>query len=97
MGNAVTLGLFAGLVLVCVAIVLYSLFGKHRSIFVAIPTFLVMALAIAPQIVNPGGAGLKLQLVIAIGAALGLVRQFQRVGMVDDALDEADQIGRAHV
>ena len=79
MGNSVTLAIFGLAVLVCLAIVLYSLVGGHRSIFVAIPTAIVFVLAIAPQMINPGGAGWKLQFILAVAAAIGTVRQFQKV------------------
>ena len=85
MGNAVTLSLFAGLFLSCILIVLYALFGKHRSVFIAIPTTLVFALAITPQILNPGGAGLQYQLLLAVAAAMGIARQFRKVDVDDGA------------
>lgn len=91
MGNSVTLAIFGLAVLVCVAIVLYSLFGGHRSILVAIPTAIVFVLAIAPQVINPGGAGWKLQFIVAAAAAMGTVRQFQRVVVDGVDVGEGDE------
>lgn len=95
MGNSVTLAIFGLAVLICLAIVLYSLFGGHRSIFVAIPSAIVFVLAIAPQIINPGGAGWKLQLILAAAAAMGTVRQFQKVVVDGGEVDEGDERSRS--
>ena len=78
MGNAFTLAIFGCIVFGCVLIVLYSLFGKRRSIFIAIPTAIVCAIAMFPLIQNPNRSSLKVGLVLGIGSAIGIIRQFRR-------------------
>ncbi len=93
MGNSSTFAVFGVGLLVCLAIVLCSLVGTHRSILIAISTGFVFAPAITLQIINPGGAGLMSQLFIAAAAALGTVRQFQKVAVDEGtfAVREVDE------
>lgn len=82
MGNATTWSIFFSIVAGCLLVVLYSLLGRHRSLLVAMPTALVLILALTALITSPRAFPI-FTVPLAIGSLAGLVRQFRRPDGMD--------------
>ncbi|MCH2201856.1 MAG: hypothetical protein MK102_07790 [Fuerstiella sp.] len=77
MGSVLTWVIFACIVIVCSFVVLVSLLGRRRSVFIVIPTVAVLILALYALV------RLRLPPIVSIplvmGSAIGLFRQFRNL------------------